>query len=69
MVQKGSGEGSKYVADMVDNGGIPPGMVYMPMGPHGMAGAHAQQQWPMMPSWMGMTSYYHLPPGQSGMQV
>lgn len=48
---------------MVEGGGIHPGMVYMPMGPH------AQQQWPMMNPWMGMVPYYHLPPGQPALQA
>jgi hypothetical protein len=50
---------------MVEGGGLAPGMVYMPMGPHGMAAT--QQQWPMIPPWMGMSPYY-MPPVQANMQ-
>ena len=49
---------------LVEGGGMSPGMMYMPLSPHGLSPhglGHPQQQWPAMMPWMGP---YFMHPSQ-----
>lgn len=51
-------------AGMVEGAGMQPGMMYMPLSPHGLSPhslGHPQQQWPAMMPWMGP---YFMHPSQ-----
>ncbi len=53
-----------FLPGMVEGAGMQPGMMYMPLSPHGLSPhglGHPQQQWPAMMPWMGP---YFMHPSQ-----